>query len=418
MGRKLNKTSSRLSDLELKQLAAVKLDKTKLHHDGGGLYFVCDRRGSRSWAFRYMRDGKARTFGLGRYPAVSLAEARRRANKAHEALTDGDDPLEQKDAERRARLLARQMAMTFQQAAETLIASKRDGWSQRSTDEWESSLETYTYPLIGGLSVAQIDNAAVLRVLQQPKQTAAGTERLWTAVPDRAKKLQNRIQTVLSWSIAGGYRTADNPARWDLLKHQLPAKSTLARGKVRHHPALAIDDMAAFMPRLRAAQGMGSRALEFAILTAARSGEVRGATWGEIDIDNRVWTVPAERMKARREHRVPLSKAAVTLLEALGPGAPSALVFPALRGGLLSDMTLSAVMRRMKVAAVPHGFRSTFRDWGAERTDFPSEMLEMALAHTVGDKVEAAYRRGDMFEKRRALMEAWAVFLVGPVAGG
>jgi integrase len=418
VAKKLNKTAKRFSDLEIKQLAAIETDKTRLFHDGDGLYFVCDRRGSRNWTFRYMVDGRARTLGLGRYPAVGLAEARRRVSKARDVRTNGYDPLERKDAERKAKLLARQTAMTFRQAADALLASKQDGWSERSAKEWRLSLEAYAYPLVGMLSVAEIDNAAILRVLQQPKETSDGkTERLWTAVPDRAKKLQNRLETVIGWAIAGGHRTADNPARWDILKHQLPAKSSLPRGRVKHHAAVAIGDMGEFMPRLRNAEGMGARALELAILTAARSGEVRGATWGEIDMENRVWTVPADRMKARREHRVPLSPAAVAILEAQPKGAAGDLVFPAAKGGQLSDMTLSAVMRRMKLAAVPHGFRSTFRDWGSERTNFPSEMLEMALAHTVSDKVEAAYRRGDMFDKRRALMDAWAAFLAAPAGG-
>ena len=252
----------------------------------------------------------------------------------------------------------------------------------------------------------------MLRVLQQdvPAVGEASTERLWTAKPETASRLRDRLEAVLGWAIAGGRRSGDNPARWGLLKHQLPAKSKLAKGQVKHHAALPIDEMPEFMKRLRQADGMGARALQFAILTAARSGEVRGARWAVLDLAASLWTIPGVRMKAGKDHRVALSPAAVALLKALPSRGSSDLVFPAARGGQLSDMTLSAVLRRMEVGAVPHGFRSTFRDWGSERTNFPSEMLEMALAHTIGDKVEAAYRRGDLFAKRLELMEAWAAF--------
>lgn len=266
--------------------------------------------------------------------------------------------------------------------------------------------------------MADIDNAAVLRVLQQDVAGEDGkTERLWTAKPETASRVRSRMEAVLGWASAGGYRTAENVARWDILKHQLPAKAKLPKGKVKHHRALAANAMPDFMSDLRAASGMGARALELAILTAARSGEVRGAMWGEIDLEAKAWNVPGSRMKAGRDHRVPLSAAAVALLEGLPKGEAGDLVFPAAKGGTLSDMTLSAILRRMKLDAVPHGFRSTFRDWGGERTNYPSEMLELALAHNVGDETERAYRRGDMFEKRRALMDAWAAFIAAPAGG-
>ena len=423
---------ARLSPIEVDRLAKLPGDKTRLYHDGGGLYLCVDKRGgvepdgqrragSASWMFRYMIDGKARTMGLGAFPTVGLAKARKKATDAREALSDGHDPLDQRDAARAAKRLARATAMTFREAAEVYIASKRDEWKNaKHAEQWPSTLKAYAYPIIGDTSVADIDNAAVLRVLQQDVNSADGksTERLWTAKPETASRLRGRLESVLGWAIAGGRRTAENCARWDILKHQLPAKSKLPKGKVKHHAALPIDAMPEFMPRLREAEGLGARALEFAILTAARSGEVRGATWSEIDLGAKIWTVPGSRMKAGRDHRVPLSSAAVKLLESLPHGKANDLVFLAPKGGMLSDMTLSAVLRRMKVEAVPHGIaRSTFRDWGSERTNFPSEMLEMALAHTVSDKVEAAYRRGDLFDKRRALMDAWAAFIASPAGG-
>ena len=412
------KTVARYTDVEIKNFVAERSDeRTRVIHDGGGLYLSVDRRSkSANWIYRYMIEGQARTMGLGAYPAVSLAKARRAATAAKDARADGIDPLDRRKAERAARKLARAKAMTFRDAGTAYIASKRDEWKNaKHAEQWPSTLKSYAYPLIGDLSVAEVDNAAILRVLQQevPSTDGKSTERLWTAKPETATRLRGRLEAVLGWAIAGGLRQGDNCARWDILKHQLPAKSKLPKGKVKHHTALPLDAMSEFMPRLRSADGMGARALEFAILTAARSGEVRGATWSEIDLSAKLWTVPGHRMKAGRPHRVPLTSTAIKVLEALPVGSGAALVFPALKGGTLSDMTLSAVLKRLKVDAVPHGFRSTFRDWGSERTNFPSEMLEMALAHTVSDKVEAAYRRGDMFEKRLMLMEAWAAFCAG-----
>ena len=412
------KTLSRIAAVDVDRLVAAKADKTVMHHDGGGLYLCVDRRGSASWMFRYTLERRARTMGLGAYPAVSLANARKAATAARSARAEGKDPLDMRDAERRARILARATKVTFKRAAEDFIASKQDEWrNAKHAAQWTSTLKEYAYPVIGNMRVQEVDNAAVLRVLQQETTAQDGKtkERLWTAKPETASRLRGRLEAVLGWATAGGLRTGDNPARWGgMLEHQLPAKSKLPKGKVTHHAALPIDQMHTFMRALRDADGMGARALEFAILTAARSGEVRGAKWGEIDLAAKVWTVPGSRMKAGRDHRVPLAPAAVTLLEALTKGAAADLVFPAPRRGMLSDMTLSAALKRMKVSAVPHGFRSTFRDWGAERTSYPGEMLEMALAHTVSDKVEAAYRRGDMFEKRRRLMTAWATFCSTP----
>ena len=253
---------------------------------------------------------------------------------------------------------------------------------------------------MGSLMVRDVGLPQVLAVL----------EPIWTTTNETAVRLRGRIELVLDWATARGLRDGLNPARWRGHLDKLLPKPSKVNNR-EHHAALPVGAVGAFMVRLRAAEGMGARALEFAILTAARSGEVRGATWAEIDRDAKVWTLPAARMKAGKEHRVPLTAEALALLDALPKVAGTELVFPAPRGGALSDMTLLAVLRRLDVPAVPHGFRSTFRDWAAERSNYPRDVAEMALAHAIGDKVEAAYRRGDLFEKRRLMMADWAAFL-------
>ena len=353
--------------------------------------------------------------GLGSFDVLGVAEAREAARLARESILKGLDPIKERREAKRARAKAAATALTFRQAAEAYIASKSDGWKgPKHAKQWASALTAYAYPLIGGLPIAEVDNGAVLRVLQQDVAVDGGIERLWTARPETASKLRARMHAVLGWATAGGHRTGDNPAAWTLLKHQLPAKSSVPRGKVKHHRRLEIDEMPAFMQRLRACEGMGALALEFVILTAARSGEVREATWAEVDLEAKIWTVPAARMKSGREHRVPLSQAAIDVLQKVPRMGGSDLLFTAPRGGALSDMTLSAVTKRMKVDAVPHGFRSVFRDFAAERTNAPREVAEAALAHVVGDRTEAAYARSDLFERRRRLMTAWAKFLAAP----
>jgi integrase len=301
----------------------------------------------------------------------------------------------------RSALIAAQLAMlTFEEAANSYMAAHKSAWkNEKHTKQWESTLQTYVYPRIGKVLVRDVGLPQVLSVL----------EPIWTTKTETASRVRGRIESVLDWATARGYRDGLNPARWrGHLDKLLPKPSKVA--KVEHHDALPVGALGVFMVELRQHEGMGARALDFAILTAARSGEVRGATWAEIDLDGAIWTIPAERMKAGREHRVPLSKAAVDLLRGLPRHANTELIFVGARGGPLSDMTLSAVIRRMGAPCVPHGFRSTFRDWAAERTSYPSEMAEMALAHTISNKVEAAYRRGDLFEKRRRMMEDWARF--------
>lgn len=265
-----------------------------------------------------------------------------------------------------------------------------------------TTLTTYAFPAIADVPVRDIQQRHILEVLQP----------IWTTKTETADRLRGRIENVLAWATTAGFRSGENPARWrGNLENLLPRPSKVS--KIEHHRAVPLDELGEFTAALASAAGMGARALEFLILTAARSGEVRGAVWSEIDLGEKVWTVPAQRMKAGREHRVPLSTEAVRLLNNLPRMAETEVVFPSSTGRSLSDMTVSSVMRRMGVDAVPHGFRSSFRDWAAERTSYPSEMAEMALAHTISSKVEAAYRRGDLFQKRRAMMEDWARFVVG-----
>jgi integrase len=338
--------------------------------------------------------------GLGGYPGVTLAMAREAAREARDLIRKGIDPIEAAKEARAALMVTPTIGYTFRAAAEAYIAAHEASWKNpKHRDQWTATLKNYAYPVMGKLDVAAIELPHVMRVL----------EPIWNKKTETAKRLRGRIEMVLDWAGARGFRSGPNPARWRGHLDKLLAKPSKVH-RITHHRALPIDEMAPFMQQLRTAEGTGARALEFAILTAARSGEVRGATWKEIDLDARVWTISAERMKAAREHRAPLSKAAVAVLNAVPSGRPDAYVFKAAHGGRISDMTISAVLRRLEIDAVPHGFRSTFRDWAAERTTYPNEVAEMALAHAVGNKVEAAYRRGDLFEKRLAMMDDWAEF--------
>lgn len=387
-------------------LAVSRLDKPGLHAVGGvpGLALQVLKTGGRTWILRTMIGTRRREMGLGGYPAVTLAMAKEAAREARDLIRRGTDPIEAAREARSALLTPPKPQYTFQAAAEAYVSAHEAGWKNpKHRDQWTATLKKYAYPVMGKLDVAVIELPHVMRVL----------EPIWTKKTETAKRLRGRIEMVLDWAGARGFRSGPNPARWRGHLDKLLAKPSKVH-RIAHHRALPIDEMKAFMAQLRAAEGMGARALEFAILTAARSGEVRGATWKEIDLDARVWTISAERMKAAREHRAPLSNAAVKLLRSMPPGRPDAYLFRAAHGGRLSDMTISAVLRRMEVDAVPHGFRSTFRDWAAERTAYPNEVAEMALAHAVGNKVEAAYRRGDLFEKRLAMMDDWAEFCSQP----
>ena len=377
--------------------------------DGGGLYLNVTQAGTRSWVFRYARHGKARYMGLGAMTRVTLAKARKLATEARELLRDGLDPIDTRTGTRSTTRAARASAVTFQQCAERYIEAKRAGWKNaKHAAQWGATLTQYAHPVIGTLNVADVTLPHVLKIL----------EPIWTTKTETASRLRGRIQSVLDYATARGYRTGDNPARWaGHLKELLPAPSKVS--KVEHHAALLWQEVGAFMAELRQQAGMGARALELAILTAARSGEVRGATWAEVDLAQAVWTIPASRMKAAKEHRVPLSAEAVELLRNLPRIDGSELLFPNSKGAALSDMTLAAVLKRMGRAVTAHGFRSTFRDWAGECSAFAREVIEHALAHQLKDKAEAAYQRGSLFDKRRRLMASWAKFCgrVAPVAG-
>jgi integrase len=379
------------------------------HADGGGLYFAVSKNGAgRSWMFRTRRDGMLREMGLGSWHSVTLEKARRKAAALRDAFLDGRDPIAEKKAARQAVRVDEAKATTFEQAAQAYIRAHRAGWkSPKSLVSWEHTLSAFAYPVIGKLPVDAIDTDLVMKVLGQEVADGPGGKpaSLWNARPETASRLRGRLECILDYARVIGERQGENPARWrGHLDHLLPARQAVA--KTVHHPALAYRDLPAFLAELRERDGLAARALEFTILTTARTGEVIGARWAEIDLDARLWTIPGSRMKAGREHRVPLSGAAMALLAGLKREGDR--VFP------VSNMAMAMLLRRMGHGELTvHGFRSSFSDWCAEQTNYPSEVREMALAHAVGDKVEAAYRRGDLFEKRRQLAEAWAQYCEG-----
>lgn len=386
---------------ELPALSVSRLTKAGLHFVGGvaGLALQVSTLGARSWILRVMIGGKRREMGLGGFPDVTLAGAKELARVAREKIKEGIDPIEDGKAKRSALLALRASSMTFSEAATAYISVMEAEWTNdKHAKQWLSTLTAYAFPVVGNIYVREIDHSHIVRVL----------EPIWLTKTETATRLRGRMENILDWARVRGYRTGENPARWrghlDML---LPTPGKVQ--KVEHHPALPFDALGEFMVLLRQQEGMGARALEFAILTAARSGEVRGATWAEIDLDDATWTISAERMKARKEHRVALNEEAVILLKSMPHS--SEYVFPNNKGTQLSDMTLTAVLRRMGRGDITaHGFRSTFRDWCSERTNYPRDVAEMALAHAISDKVEAAYRRGDLFEKRRRLMRDWGKF--------
>jgi len=390
--------------------AAIKNAPKGMHADGGGLYLHVNDRGAKSWIFRYMRDGQAREMGLGSVHTIGLAEARKRATERRRELLDGIDPLRVREEQRHQARLEAAKAMAFEQCAEKYIAANRATWKNPvHAKQWPATLAAYVYPVFGALPIAAVDVGLVMQVL----------EPIWTAKAETASRVRGRIKTVLDYAAAREWRQGENPARWrghldKLLPKSSKAKAAMRRstGRDEHHAALAYDEIAGFLAQLRTQAGTAARALEFAILTAARTGEVLGARWEEFDLAEKLWTIPASRMKAAKEHRVPLSDAALAIVAELAGHRQGDVVFAgAVAGRPLSNMSMLALLRRMKRDDLTvHGFRSTFRDWAAERTNFPAEVAEMALAHTVADKVEAAYRRGDMFDKRRQIMDAWAKF--------
>ncbi len=378
-----------------------------MYPDGGNLWLQVSAFGTKAWIFRYAVDGKTHDMGLGSARDVSLAEARRKAERWRKCLVDGDDPIHLRDAELAAKKAALAISMTFKECAEAYIMGHSAGWkSAKHASQWTNTLNAYAYPVLGELDVNTINVGLVMKVL----------EPIWTTKTETASRVRGRIEVILDWAAVRGYRSGDNPARLrGNLDKLLPARSRVQ--KVEHHRALPYSEIGDFTVALRTIGGVGARALEFTILTAVRTGEARGAVWEEVDFKEKVWTIPAARMKGGREHRVPLSAAALRILEEMKPAGTEGFIFPGQKEGQsISDMTMVQVLKRMKLydRAVPHGFRSTFRDWAAEQTAFPREVAEMALAHAIGDRVEAAYRRGDLFNKRRKLMEAWAKYCATP----
>jgi integrase len=377
------------------------LTKPGRYGDGQGLYLQITQGGVKSWLLRYERSGRERWMGLGPFHTVSLQEARERARNARHQLFDGLDPLETRRTERARAALEQAKAVTFEEATTAYFNAHQAKWrNAKHRAQFLSTMREYAFPKLGKLAVADVDLGSVLEVL----------EPIWATKTETASRVRGRIEAVLDWAAVRKLRSGDNPARWKgHLQHVLPARARLAKPK--HHAALPYAEVPAFMAALRQRDGIAARALEFTILTAARTGEVTGARWDEIDLAEKTWTVPSARMKGSREHRVPLTDRAIEILTSTPKEDGNAFVFIGPRARGLSNMAMAAVLRRMDQEEVTvHGFRSAFRDWAAETTAFPNHVVEMALAHTVGNKVEAAYRRGDLFGKRRRLMAEWAKY--------
>jgi integrase len=367
-----------------------------MYADGGGLYLQVTEGGA-SWIYRYMLNKQAREMGLGPLALYGLSEARALAQDARRLRHQGIDPIEARRAARAQTQLDAAKAVTFQQCAERYIASHRAGWrNAKHVEQWESSLRRFAFPVIGALPVQAINTALVMKVI----------EAIWDEKPETASRVRGRIESILDWAKARGYRTGENPARWKgHLKNLLPPRSKVRR--VEHYSALPYDQLPGLMVELRAQEGVVARALEFTILTAARVSEALGARWSEISGD--VWTIPAERMKGGKAHRVPLSQRAMDLLEALPRNGELIFPGPKLRRALNINAPRKLLIDMGHTVTV-HGFRSSFRDWADARTNYPNHVVEQALAHVIGSKVEQAYRRSDLFEKRRRLMQQWAEF--------
>ncbi len=416
------KVAEELTALDVKRLTHPGGKRNVLFSVGGvtGLYLQVTPKDGRSWVLRIKVGAVRRDIGLGGYPTVTLSQARDKAREARDKIERGIDPVEERKAAKAALVAAQRRGLTFAQAVDKALAAKLDAFKNpKHRQQWENTLATYATPDLGKMLVQDITTQDVLRVLQP----------IWMEKTETASRLRGRIEAVLNWATVAGHRTGDNPARWaGNLKELLPPPSKVAKDE--NHPALTLEDAPRWYAALQGREGFGARALEFAALTATRSQEVRGALWDELDLERALWIIPAARMKMEKEHRVPLSARAVELLKALPKLEGNPLMFPAPRGGIMSDGTMSATMKRMHEAdiagggagyldrvskrpAVPHGLRSTFRDWVAELTTYPGDMAEVALAHKISNAVEASYRRGDMIEKRRRMMADWADFMAG-----
>jgi integrase len=391
--------------VEAKTLSALevrRLTEPGLYAVGGvpGLYLKVAPSGSRSWILRARVGKKRRDIGLGGEGKVTLQKARELAQEAHGDIRQGIDPVSKRKAVREGLESAQAKAVTFRQAAGRCHATKKQEFrNSKHQREWLATLERYAFPVIGNVLVADVDLPRILKVL----------EPIWQSKTETATRVRQRIEAVLTWATVSGYRTGENPARWvGNLKEVLPTPAKIS--KVQHHPALPWQQVGEFMVNLRTMKGVAPQALEFAILTVARSGEVRGMTWDELDLSKRIWTIPEDRIKAGKQHRVPLSDEAVAILKAQPRYEGIAYVFPALRGGMLSDVALLAVVRRMGVPVVPHGFRSTFKDWARSNSAFPDEVSELALAHVNSDATRAAYARDELLPQREKMMKEWARF--------
>jgi integrase len=389
--------------------------------DGGstgvrGLYLIVASRTSSHWELRYQQREVGHWMGLGSARDFTLNEARDRARKERQRLTDGDDPLVVRRAERAAKAAAAATIKTFKWCADAYIAANSSAWkSAKHEQQWSASLRTYVLPKLGALDVAAVDRARVLDVLEQkvPAQLGHPAGSFWHVRPVTASRVRLRTELILSWASARGYRNGENPAAWEHLRHTLPAPAKVAPPK--HHAALPYGEIPALLVELRKREGVGPRALEFLILTAARAGEVLGAVWSEIDLDQKVWTVPAERMKGGKPHKVPLSAAAIAVLRGLPRERDNPHVFIGMRQPKLSEATMGRLFRdRLHRTETIHGCRSSFADWAHEQTAQPAHVIEMALAHAVGNAVEQAYRRTDLFAKRRQLMEQWGKYCAAP----
>lgn len=405
---------SELMPKKVNRFSTVKLASTKkpgFYADGDGLYLQVTDSGSRSWVFRFKTGGRTRDMGLGSLNTIALAEARGIAAECRRQRLQGIDPIEARKSERVQAQLDAARSITFDNCRDKFIGSHRAAWANdKHLKQWESTLNTYVTPMFGALPVQNVDVALVLKAL----------EPIWTTKPETAGRVRGRIERILDWAKARGFRQGENPARWRGHLDILLAPRARVR-RVKHHAALPYDKLPGFLLKIRQRDAVAARALEFAILTAARTGEVLGAHWEEIDLETKIWTIPASRMKAGREHRVPMSTAALAIVKRLKAIRQNDFVFPGERWNKpLSNMSMLMMLRRMgREDLTVHGFRSTFRDWAAEQTNFPREVAEAALAHVIADRTEAAYRRGDLFEKRRSLMATWAVYCqMEPSAGG
>ncbi len=389
----------------INKLTAVKINKaTKkgMLADGRGLYLQISQSGSKSWIYRYEVNGKDKSHGLGGYPTISLADARDAADKCRKLRQNGIDPIEQKRKELAALKLEDAKSITFKQCATTFIDSHKAGWKNPKHEMyWRNTLETYAYPIIGDLSVQSVDTGLVLAVI----------EPIWFTKTETASRVRQRIENILDWAKARGYREGENPARWrGHLNTQLPERNKVQ--KVRHFPAMSYKELPAYFCGLRQVDTVSAKALAFTILTATRATEAREALWSEIDLENNLWIIPPERMKAGREHRVPLSSEALAILEEI-KGYDKCFLFPGLKTKKsISEASIRQLLKKTHDGLTVHGFRSSFRDWCAEMTSYPREVAEAALAHTLSNATEAAYQRGDLLIKRSKLMDAWTDYCV------